>query len=150
MKVKCRPGEKNIILRCNPKWNEGSCNSESTPWYDWIEVAWTDNADRQYVVPAILRLWGNVTYSDDTTQLLASIRSLRSTSELSNHDRMFFARGDIMQEGDRSYCVVDFESIKSTGFVVPAIPPTRRQGLCTPSESLECLETSDYYVALPS
>ena len=150
VKVKCRPGEKNIILRCNPKWNEGSCNSESTPWYDWIEVAWTDNADRQYVVPAILRLWGNVTYSDDTTQLLASVRSLRSTSELSNHDRMFFARGDIMQEGDRSYCVVDFESIKSTGFVVPAIPPTRRQGLRTPSESLQCLETSDYYVALPS
>jgi len=159
VKVKLDSGENNIILRCNPKWSKGSANLETKTWYDWIEVTWTrGNQDHgggnvEYVVPAILRLWGNVLYSDGSTQLLASVCSLKSTSDLRHHDRMFFARGDYMDDSRSSYdCVVDYESIKSTGFVVPAIPPRSTKGPLqkSPSESLRVLEDSNYFVALPS
>ena len=106
-----------------------------------------------FTVPAILSLLGKVIYSDGEHEIIAAIRSLRSMTELPRHNRMFFGRGDYMSTGDSCCYVVDIESILSTAFVVPCIPPDQSARIgsraMTPAQSLEKLESSQYYVALP-
>ena len=114
LKVKCRPGEKTLYYGATQNGTKEVLTQSPLHGTTGSKLLGLTMLTKN-IVPAILRLWGNATYSDDTTQLLASVRSLRNTSELSNHDRMFFARGDTMKDGNFSYCVVDFASIKSTG-----------------------------------
>ena len=68
-------------------------------WFDWVEVDWDDNNGNVYTVPATLDLWGQILYSDQSTDLLASVRSLRSTKSLKQHDHIFFSRGDFLNRG---------------------------------------------------
>ena len=69
-------------------------------WFDWVEVDWDDNNGNVYTVPATLNLlyvWGGqVLYSDQSTDLLASVRSLCSTKSLKEHDCIFFSCDDFM------------------------------------------------------
>ena len=66
-------------------------------WFDWVEVDWDDNNGNVYTVPARLDLWGGqILYSDQSTDLLASVRSLRSKKSLKQHDHIFFSCGDFM------------------------------------------------------
>ena len=142
----------NVILRCNPLWNSGTPLSGSGPrdWFDWVEVNWEDRHGNVYSVPASLYLWGQALYSDGSTELLATVHSLQSYETMKPHDRMFFARGDELAcDTASSLSVVDFESILSTAFVVPAHPPGARQGLKNASDALTSLMKSNYYVALP-
>jgi hypothetical protein len=142
----------NVILRCNPLWNSGTPLSGSGPrdWFDWVEVNWEDRHGNVYSVPASLYLWGQALYSDGSTELLATVRSLQSYETMKPHDRMFFARGDELAcDTASSLSVVDFESILSTAFVVPAHAPGERQGLKNASDALTSLMKSNYYVALP-
>ena len=76
-----------------------------------------------YTVPAKLLLWGNVIFSNTTTILLACIRSLKSSTEMKIHKRMFFARGDILCNDTPELSVVEFHNILSAAFVVPALKP---------------------------
>ena len=146
-----------IPLKCNPIWNNdvgGVMMRSKSTWFDWVEVSWFDKEDSSpFTVPAILSLLGKVIYSDGEYEIIAAIRSLHSMTELPRHNRMFFGRGDYMSTGDSSCYVVDMESILSTAFVVPCIPPDQsaRTGskAMTPAQSLEKLESSKYYVALP-
>ena len=81
-----------------------------------------------YTVPATLDLllWGGqILYSDQSTDLLASVRSLCSTKSLKQLDCIFFSCGDFMNRGDSSCLyVVDCDSIVLTAFVVPCLPPS--------------------------
>ena len=94
-------------------------------------------------------------YSDQSTDLLASVRSLCSMKSLKQHDRIFFSRGDFMNRGDSSCLyVVDCDSIVSTAaFVVPCLPPHyyaksgSREASC--AQAVEDLQTSNYFVSLP-
>ena len=146
-----------IPLKCNPIWNNdvgGVMMRSKSTWFDWVEVSWFDKEDSSpFTVPAILSLLGKVIYSDGEYEIIAAIRSLHSMTELPRHNRMFFGRGDYMSTGDSCCYVVDMESILSTAFVVPCIPPDQsaRTGskAMTPAQSLEKLESSKYYVALP-
>ena len=66
-----------------------------------------------------------ILYSDQSTDLLASVRSLQSKKSLKQHDHIFFSHGDFMNRGDSSSLyVVDCDSIVSTAFVVPCLPPS--------------------------
>ena len=73
-----------IIMRCNPVWNttetmQSKQKHKQKQWFDWVEVDWVDNNGNVYTVPTILDLWGGqILYSDQSTDLLASVRSLRS------------------------------------------------------------------------
>ena len=153
VKVSCSDPElPSVFLRCHPMWNQRDSETglPASDWFDWVEVNWeTGDGLNAYTVPAILVLWGNVIYSDDSTVLLASVCSLQSTKAMSRHDRMFFASGDNLVDGPSSFCVVDFDSILSTAFVVPAIPPGHAKHHKSPAESLKVLEDTNYYVALP-
>jgi hypothetical protein len=63
---------------------------------------------------------------------------------------MFFARGDELAcDTASSLSVVDFESILSIAFVVPAHLPGATQSHKNASESLRANMESNYYVALP-
>ena len=56
-------------------------------------------AHNVYTVPATLDLLygdGQILYSDQSTDFLASVRSLRSMKSLRQHDRIFFSRGDFL------------------------------------------------------
>ncbi len=67
-------GNNKLILRSNPVWNNNSsCRAASGLWFDWVEVNWFAK-DLSYVIPAILCLLGEVTYSDGTQELLASLQ----------------------------------------------------------------------------
>ena len=92
-----------IIMRCNPVWNttqtmQSRYMQKQRQWFDWVEVDWDDNNGNVYTVPARLDLWGQMLYSDQSTDLLASVRSLRSMKSLKQHDRIFFSRGDYMNK----------------------------------------------------
>ena len=65
-------------------------------WFDWVEVDWDDNNGNVYTVPATLDLWGQILYSDQSTDLLASVRSLCTMKSLKQHDCIFFSSGDFM------------------------------------------------------
>ena len=65
-------------------------------WFDWVEVDWDDNNGNVYTVPATLDLWGQILYSDQSTDLLASVRSLCSMKSLKQHDCIFFSHGDFL------------------------------------------------------
>ena len=66
-------------------------------WFDWVEVDWDDNNGNVYTVPATLDLCdGQRLYSDQSTDLLASVRSLHSMKSLKQHDRIFFSRSDFL------------------------------------------------------
>ena len=94
-------------------------------WFDWVEVDWDDNNGNVYTVPARLDLWGQILYSDQSTDLLASVRSLHSMKSLKQHDCIFFSHGDFLNRGNSSCLyVVDCDSIVSTAFVVPCLPPS--------------------------
>jgi hypothetical protein len=145
-----------VPLKCNPIWNSdvgGVLLRSKSSWFDWVEVSWFDQEESPFSVPAILCLLGKVIYSDGKHDIIAAIRSLRSMKELPKHNRMFFGRGDYMSTGDSCCYVVDIESILSTAFVVPCIPPDQSSKIgsraMTPTHSLERLESSQYYVALP-
>ena len=97
VKVPCNdPESPSVFLRCHPVWNQKDCQTglPTSDWFDWVEVNWDGGDGLNYTVPAILVLWGNVIYSDDSTLLLASVCSLQSTKTMNLHDRMFFARCD--------------------------------------------------------
>ena len=71
-------------------------------WFDWVEVDWDDNNGNLYTVPATLDLMygnGQILYSDQSTDLLASVRSLHSTKNLKQHDHIFFSCGDFLNRG---------------------------------------------------
>ena len=68
---------------------------------------WESRNGKNYSVPAKLLLWGNVVYSDGTETLLASIRSLRSTTVMPAHHRMFFATGDYICDEKTGLSVVE-------------------------------------------
>jgi hypothetical protein len=146
-----------VPLKCNPIWNNdvgGVLLRSKSSWFDWVEVSWFDQEDSSpFTVPAILSLLGKVIYSDGRHEIIAAIRSLQSMKELPKHKRMFFGRGDYMTTGHSCCYVVDIESILSTAFVVPCIPPDLSTKIgsraTTPAQSLENLESSQYYIALP-
>jgi hypothetical protein len=147
-----------IPLKCNPIWNNdigGVLMRSKSTWFDWVEVSWSDKEDSSpFTVPAILSLLGKIIYSDGKYEIIASIRSLQSMSELPKHSRLFFGRTDYMSNGDSCCYVVDIESILSTAFVVPCIVPPDQSSIITsrpmtPAQSLENLQSSQYYVALP-
>ena len=73
---------------------------------------------------------------------------------LKQHDRIFFSRGDFLNRGDSScFYVVDCDSIVSTAFVVPCLPPHyyaksgSREASC--AQAVEDLRTSNFFVSLP-
>jgi hypothetical protein len=85
------PGQ-STILRCHPKWNNDSKAGiiSGWEWFDWIEVNWEKgDGSNSYTVPGKLFLWENVIFSNDTTILLASICSLKRSSEMKAHKCMF-------------------------------------------------------------
>jgi hypothetical protein len=60
-------------------------------WFDWVEVDWDDNNGNVYTVPATLDLlYGQILYSDQSTDLLASVRSLTMFKEKSEAARLYF------------------------------------------------------------
>ena len=68
-------------------------------WFDWVKVDWDDNNGNVYNVPATLDLiYGvvRILYFIKSTDLLASVRSLRSMKSLTQHDRVFFSHGDFL------------------------------------------------------
>ena len=91
-------------MRCNPVWNTTETMQsrqnqmqKQRQWFDCVEVDWDDNNGNVYTVPATLDLWGSqILYSDQSTDLLASVRSLRSMKSLKQHDRIFFSCGDFL------------------------------------------------------
>ena len=91
-------------MRCNPVWNttqtiQSRQMQKQKQWFDWVEVDWDDNNGNVYTVPTTLDLLygdGQILYSDQSTDLLASVRSLRSMKSLKQHDRIFFSRGDFL------------------------------------------------------
>ena len=93
-----------IIMRCNPVWNttetmQSRQMQKYKQRFDWVEVDWDDNNGSVYTVPARLDLllWGGqILYSDQSTDLLASVRSLCSMKSLKQHDRIFFSHGDFL------------------------------------------------------
>ena len=89
-----------IVMRCNPVWNTTESmqsRQNQKQWFDRVKVDWDDNNGNVYTVPATLDLWGHqIMYSDQSTDLLASVRSLRSTKSLKQHDHIFFSCGDFM------------------------------------------------------
>ena len=112
------------ILRCNPKWKkQGKSLHQSNSWFDWVEVNWESRNGKNYSVPAKLLLWGNVVYSDGTETLLASIRSVGSTTVMPAHHRMFFATGDYICDEKTGLSIVEHNNILSTALVVPALAP---------------------------
>ena len=116
-------------MRCNPVWNTShtmQSRQMQNQWFDWVEIDWDDNNGNVYTVLATLDLWdGQILYSDQSTDLLASVRSLRSRKSLKQHDCIFFSRGDFQNRGDSScFYVVDCDSIVSSAFVVPCLPPS--------------------------
>ena len=75
------PGQ-STILRCHPKWNNDSKAGmiSGWEWFDWIEVNWEKgDGSNSYTVPGKLFLLGKCIFSNDTTILLASICSLKSS-----------------------------------------------------------------------
>ena len=82
-------------MRCNPVWNTTQTMQSrqmQKQWFDWVEVDWDDNNGNVYTVPATLDLWGGkILYSDQSTDLLASVRSLCSMKSLKQHDRIHIA-----------------------------------------------------------
>ena len=95
-----------IIMRCNPIWNTTETmqlkqKQKQKQWFDWVEVDWDHNNGNVYTVPATLDLWSQILYSDQSTDLLASVRSLRSMKSLKQHDRIIFSRGDFMNRDRR-------------------------------------------------
>ena len=86
-----------IIMRCNPVLNTTeTMQSKQKQWFDWVEVDWDDNNGNVYTVPAALDLCGQILYSDQSTDLLASVRSLHSMKSLKQHDCIFFTCGDFL------------------------------------------------------
>jgi hypothetical protein len=139
-----------ILLRCNPVWHGQSATKLGKQWFDWVEVNWTNDDGAVFTVPARLALWGKVHYADDTNELLAVVRSLKNDGIMPPHDRMFFARGGYLDTSYEGLCLVEFESILSTAFVIPALPPATESKIPKRSELLDALVSSNYYVALPA
>ena len=143
-------------MRCHPKWNNDSkAGISGREWFDWIEVNWEKgDGSKSNTVPGKLFLWGNVIFSNDTTILLASIRSLKSSSEMKAHKCMFFAKGDTICNDTTELSVVEFNNILSAAFFVPALKPQkgsiRSRKPVKPKEVLEQLEKDNYYVSLPA
>ena len=67
------PSQTNTIFRCHPKWNNDSnAGISGREWFDWVEVNWEKgDGSSSYTVPAKLLLWGNVIFSNTTTNLFA-------------------------------------------------------------------------------
>jgi hypothetical protein len=139
-----------VILRCNPCWQGDSTVSSRRRWFDWVEVSWTLEDESSNTVPAILCLWGKVHFQDGTSQFLAVVRSLISVGPVPIHDRMFFARGDYLDMSPAGLHVMEFESISTTAFVFPSLPPI--SDLATPAKDsvLKTIKASNYYAALPA
>ena len=116
-------------------------------WEKW-------DGSKSYTVPGKLFLWGNVIFSNDTTILLAFIRSLKSSSEMEAHKRMFFAKGDTICNDTTELSVLEFNNILSAAFVVLALKPQegsmQSRKPVKPKEVLEQLEKDNYYVSLPA
>jgi hypothetical protein len=90
------PGQ-STILRGHPKWNnDPKAGISGREWFDWIEVKWEKgDGSKSYTVPGKLFLWGNVIFSNDTTILLASIRSLKFSSEMKAHKSIFLQKATL-------------------------------------------------------
>ena len=114
-------------------------------WFDWVEVNWESRNGKYYTVPAKLILWRNVIYSDGTESLLASVCLLRSTKNMTAHDRMCFAKGDYNCEENTGLSVVEHNNILSTAFVVPALPPGTNRKCMSSRETVSAMENTDYY-----
>ena len=81
-----------IIMRCNPVWNTTQTMQSrqmQKQWFDWVEVDWDDNNGNVYTVPARLDLWGQILYSDQSTDLLASDFSLNVVTSLMQANQCF-------------------------------------------------------------
>jgi hypothetical protein len=91
-------------MRYNPVWNTTETMTskqmqKQKQWFDWFEVDWDDNNGNVYTVPATLDLiygGGQILYSDQSTDLLASVRSLCSIKSLKQHDCILFSHGDFL------------------------------------------------------
>jgi hypothetical protein len=67
--------------------------SRQKQWFDWVEVDWDDNNGNVYTVPATLDLLygdGQILYSDQSTDLLVSVRSLTMFKEKSEAAQSYF------------------------------------------------------------
>ena len=60
-------------------------------------------------------------FFNTTTILLACIRSLKSSTKMNIHKRMFFARRDTFCNDTTELSVVQFHNMLSAAFVVPAL-----------------------------
>jgi hypothetical protein len=81
-------------MRCNPVWNTAETMQSrqmQKQWFDWVEVDWDDNNGNVYTVPATLDLWVKILYSDQSTDLLASVRSLCLLKSLKQHNCIVFS-----------------------------------------------------------
>ena len=141
------------MLVCNPKWNKQDKSlHQSNSWFDWVEVNWESRNGKNYSVPAKLLLWGNVgsfIQMELKHSLHRSIRSLRSTTVMPAHHCMCFATGDNICDEKTGLSVVDHNNILSTAFVVPSLAPATLSKCMSARETVEAMENTDYYIALP-
>ncbi len=110
---------------------------------------WTNNDSAVFTIPARLALWCKVFYADGSNELLA-VQSLNSDGIMPPCDRMFFSRGGYLDTSYNGLCLVALESILSTAFVIPALPPATKIKIPKQSDLLDALMHSNYYIALPA
>ena len=65
------------------------------------------------------------------------------------HHRMFFATGDYICDEKTGLSVVEHNNILSTAFVVPALAPATISKCMSTRGTVEVMENTDYYIALP-
>ena len=117
------------IFRCHPKWNNdlNAGISGGREWFDLVEVNWEKrDGSSSYTVQFrqnYLLLGENVIFSNATTILLACFRSLKSSTGMKFHERMFFTRGVTLCNDSTELNVVEIQNILSAAFVVPALKP---------------------------
>jgi len=65
------------------------------------------------------------------------------------HHRMFFVTGDYICDEKTGLSIVEHNNILSTAFVVPALAPATISKCMSKRETVEAMENTDYYIALP-
>ena len=66
-----------------------------------------------------------------------------------NHNRMFSVTGDYICDEKTGLSVVEHNKILSTAFEVPALAPATISKSTSTQETVEAIENTDYYIALP-
>ncbi len=69
--------------------------------------------------------------------------------EHANHNRMFYITGDYICDEKTGLSVVEHNKILSTAFEVPALAPATISKSTSTQETVEAIENTDYYIALP-